>query len=318
MKSYFVSSKLFILTFTILSCSCLSIPRSNKTSGDRLESIIIERSKPLDLSKLPAQEVRSRGLVTATILGKGLPLAIDGIKALIKRDQNKYTVSYKQLKSNMFFYSKPSSLGSLDPQDIQFEGVEVKRYYTPKNKNETMAMRMVFSIAEDEASLYNLINNSLFQLQLEELELNYAKAKIPDAKWYLPWTLIYKNDDKLNLDVNISIFGSWITEQGIIYNNQKLGMAMLNLRDVPLEDPEKLKNFINEHLGKNLDGYFYLVPRSAGSYMSAENKIEKGFGQGIFAVEVNVTESGKKKFINEIIYNNIDALDQIPKAIKFK
>ncbi|EMR03221.1 hypothetical protein [Cesiribacter andamanensis] len=304
----------------LFASACTSLPVANKTAGERLESKILKRAQPLDFSALDVQEERSRGALALALLGKGLPIAVEGIKTLIRKDQEKYTASYQQVKSNLYFYDKPSAISSLDPQNIQFGGLELTRYITPKKtKQEEVALRMRFELADDPQSLYNLLNNSLFQLRLSELDLNYAKAKIPAARWYMPWTLIYANNDKLNLDIAITFYASWISEQGQIHNNEKLGLALLTLRDIPINNPQALENYQNKLRNTTLDGYFYLVPRSAGSYVSANKEIAKGFGQGVYSVDISVTESGREKFVNRIIFDNVDdALDKLPKALNLQ
>jgi hypothetical protein len=310
--------------FLLLSLSlaaCTSLPVANKTAGERLESTIIPRSQPLDFSRLEAQEERSRGALTLALLCKGLPIAVNGIKTLIKRDQEKYTASYQQVKSNLYFYDKPSAISSLDPHHIQFQGLELTRYVTNKRKEapEEVALRMRFEMAQDPQSLYNLLNNSLFQLRLSELDMNYAKAKIPAARWYLPWTLIYQKNGKLNLDIAITFYASWISEHGHIYNNEKLGLAILTLRDIPINDPLALEAYQHSMQNKLLDGYFYLVPRSAGSYINADKEVVKGFGQGVYSVDISITESGKQQFVNRVIFENVDdALDKLPRSLNLQ
>lgn len=308
-----------VLLISLLATGCMSLPTTNKRKGESLESTIITRETPLTFSSLePQEEMVSRGVALAAILAKGLPIAVDGIKALIKKDQEKYTASYQQVKSHHYFYAQPSASGALDPQNIQFQGIQLTRYFATKQDSQKVALKMRLEMDEEPQSLYNLLNNSLFQLRVKELDLQYAKAKVPAAKWYMPWTLIYKNNDILNLDVAVTFYASWIDEQGNIHNNEKLGTSLLTLRDIPINEEDALKEYSASLKGKKLDGYFYLVPRSAGSYLNNRGQVSKGFGQGVYSVDISVTESGKEEFVNKIIFENVDALDALPKSINFK
>jgi hypothetical protein len=271
---------------------------------------------------------RARGILLLPLVAKGLPIVVDGVKELIKKEQKKYTAEYALGRNNLYFYAAPSPNGMLDPRGIQFESLEIKRTVQVGPAADAVALRLQLTLPDDEASLYNLLNNSVFQLKLSDLELHYAKAKVPAAHWFMPWTLGYRAHDKVNLDVAVKFLGSWIGDDGTIHTSQTLGTALLTLRNVPINDPAALRTYEQQQRGKTLDGYFYLVPRSAGSYMSTASKegdggvrsdgITKGYGQGIYSVEATVVESGKSHLVNKVIGDNLDVLDQAPAAIMKK
>ncbi|MFD2717684.1 hypothetical protein ACFST9_03085 [Hymenobacter monticola] len=308
---------------------CMALPTTNKRANEKLELKVIERPRPLDIAAalghqrqdagLMASRGTSRGLfVLVPLLAKALPMAADGVKQLIKQEEKKYTAEYQFGKSNLYFYDAPSESGVLDPHSIKLQGFELTRT-ARTGSSDNLALRLRLDMRDDEASLFNLLNNSVFQLKVADLELHYAKAKVPAAHWYMPWTLMYRQNDKVNLDVAVKLAGSWIGDDGTMHTNQVLGTAMLTLRDVPINNPEALRAYEQQQKDKTLEGYFYLVPRSAGSYLSAptaqSDGIRKGYGQGIYSVAVTVVESGKTHFVNKAIIDNINVLDQAPAAI---
>jgi hypothetical protein len=307
---------------------CLALPTTNKRDGEKLELKVIARPKPMDIAaalnhQRQDEAYASRGNVRGLfallpLLAKGLPLAADGVKQLIKQEQKKYTAEYQFGKNNLYFYDAPSATAALDPHSIQLQGFELTRT-ARTGSADGLALRLRLDMKEDEASLYNLLNNSVFQLKVSALELHYAKAKVPAAHWFMPWTLGYRKDDKVNLDVAVKLAGSWIGDDGTIRTNQPLGTALLTLRDVPINNPDALRAYEKQQQDKALEGYFYLVPRSAGSYLGAATSlsdgIKKGYGQGIYSVAVTVVESGKTHFVNKTIIDNINVLDEAPAAI---
>lgn len=307
---------------------CMALPTTNKRKGEKLELTVIPRPKPLDIAAalnhqrqdaMIASRGEARGLfLFLPLLTKALPIAVDGVKQLIKQEQKKYTAEYQFSKSNLYFYDAPSATAMLDPHSIKLQGFEIKRT-AQTGSTDSLALRIRLDMKEDEPSLYTLLNNSIFQLKVSELKLRYAKAKIPAAHWFMPWTLIYRKHDKVNLDVAVTLSGSWIGDDGTIRTNQLLGTSLLTLRDVPINDSEALLAYEQKQQNKTLDGYFYLVPRSAGSFLGQHtgqsDGITKGYGQGVYSIAVTVVESGKTHFVNKVISDNINVMDEAPAAI---
>ena len=56
----------------------------------------------------------------------------------------------------------------------------------------------------------------------------------------------------------------------------------------------------------NVRGRSFLVPRSYGYYYNAVNQINPSYGQGIYNIVVNVTESSRSTFVNKLLYENAE------------
>lgn len=283
--------------------ACAALPNSNQHRGEKLTLRVVERPKPLAFVLQP-QVVASRGL-ELLLMGRAVSLTIDGIQSLIRREQARYSAEYHFNQSNLYFYDNPSVMSTLDPQNIRFGGLIAERQVQIGGRHDTAhvtALRVKLDMMDDAPSQYALLNNSVIRLRVGQLHLASAKAKVPAANWYLPWTLPYRQH--LNIDLTVRLLGSWIGPDGTIRKNEPLGTALLRLRDVPLADTAALRAYEKKQAGRILDGYFHLVPRSNGSYIDQNNNLKPSFGQGVYSAEVVVTESGKTLQVNQLIYDS--------------
>jgi hypothetical protein len=267
-----------------------------------------------DLAPQNANVTQSRGLITAQILGQGVSLAVDGVKKLIEIDKKIYTAEYTSALNELYFYHNLSERGAMDPEGIQFSGINILRMIDTKEGIRDTAVFL--SLALDTSNPLDLINNGIFGLKVDGFKLKNAKAKLPDSKWYLPWTLMYKNDKKMNLDFEVILNARWTTSAGVLYDNVEIGRFSINLRDIPL-DKEAQANYAAQIIGTRLDGYSFLVPRSYGFYYSLTQSLEQCYGQGMYNVQVNVNESGKDKFVTKLVQDNYGSLlDELVDNIK--
>ena len=63
---------------------------------------------------------------------------------------------------------------------------------------------------------------------------------------------------------------------------------------------------------KRLDGKCFIVPRSYGHYKTTDNNIISLYNQGLFSICVNVKESAKNNFVNEMLIQSSQAgMDEI-------
>lgn len=308
------------ISFLFIGCllgSCVSISNTNQTKNE-VTSIRIEESKEAllltDLAPQNANVTQSRGLMTAEIIGKGVSLAVDGVKKLIEIDEKKYTAEYTSALDELYFYYNLSERGAMDPEGIQFSGINFLRMVDTKEGVRDTAVYL--SLALDTSNPLDLINNGVFGLKVADFKLKYSKAKIPTTKWFLPWTLFFKNDKKINIDFDILIKARWTTSNGILYDNIEVGHFYFNLRDIPLEASEQ-KEFTKQFIGQRIDGYSFLVPRSYGFYYSLTQSLEQCYGQGMYNIQVNVNESGKEKLVTKLVQENYETLlDELKNNIK--
>jgi len=148
-----------------------------------------------------------------------------------------------------------------------------------------------------------------------------AEAKIMARKWYEPWSWIMASKfPKLNMDYEIVISSSFVTQDGGVFDNVPVGKFYLILRDIPMltTDPEYAAYYATVDETPVL-GRSFLVPRSFGYYYNAVNQIKPCYGQGIYNVVVNVTESSRSNFVSELLFENTTTmLTQMQTAIQNK
>lgn len=307
------------LFLTLVLGSCVATKNSHVIQGEDVSMKIDEQKDILVLARLDNQsQGSSRGLME-DIVGKGISLAADGVKKLIDLDKKKYTAEYKDGANELYFYNNISVRGPLDPEGIVFNGLTLMRS-VEKNKQVTSDTAVYAFFELDKDDPFQMINNSIFRLRLKELKVNYAKAKIPDVKWYLPWTWFNKKEQTINIDVEIKINATWYSDNGTFYQNIPIGLFNLNVRNLPM-DREAQQKFLNDPkkgiIGKRIQGYSLLVPRSASFIKTNNNELTSSYGQGLYNIEVNVKEASKQTFVVKSVYDNSDQLvDQLMKLKK--
>lgn len=292
----------FILISVLMSASvsCLPYKYSSKSKGE-LVSMQLNTDTLWDYQEMEPQ-IASRGGLD--IAGKVVSLCGVGIKKLIEMERKKYTAEYAGAAVNNYFYNMPSARGPLDPSGMQFSGFEFLRTVKVKRKIDTA---VYFKVSVDNSNPYDIVNNSVFRLKLDKIVVKHAKAKIPGFRWYLPWTLLYKNSRKntLNLDVDVAIYADWITNDLVMNKNVEVDRFAFSLRNAPL-DPQlgTYRSFYQSLEGSPLGGYSFIVPRSFGYYLNATKATDPCWGQGIYAVYVNVKEAGREKLVTRLLFDN--------------
>ena len=306
-----VQKLVFISAILISVSSCASYQYSNKTEQETVSMSIHENPTMLDLRTLETQEIPEYSS-RSSIFGQAASLAFSGIKYMIDKEKKKYTASYKSSKQHLYFYSNISDKGAFDPSFMQFEGFDITRTF--QNEKGQLDTALYISFAVDQDNLHEIINNSIFRLKVEEFQMNYSKVKIPASKWYTPWTWFLKERNTVNLQFEIDINASWVTEGGSIYDNQNIGKFYLSLFNIPLEKGSKeYEQYIAEQIGRQLAGYSFLVPRSHGYYRDNNYELKQCHGQGKYNITATITEAGKNHFVQKVVH---DKSDEILKTIK--
>jgi hypothetical protein len=287
--------------------SCVSSKFSNKRKGENLEVKVLEDANYLQLSSLRYQNIpdfkSAGGRGADGMLGQLTSLAILGVNKLIEIDKSQFTAHYSQSASELYFYNQLSELGHFDPSGLQFKGLELKRTVKIKGKD-TLAFFASFEI--DKSNAYEILNSSVFRLKVKELKLNFSKAKASDTRWYVPWSWGNKNlDDKMNMDIEIGFYTSYVTESGLLNNNVQIGKFSLNLRDMPL-NPKAVnaQTYYALLAGKSLTGFGFIVPRSCGYSADGATSLRKIYNQGNYNIVVDVKETGKEKYIKTVLADN--------------
>jgi hypothetical protein len=291
----------------IFLTGCVATKSSYKTKGEEVALNITEDVSLIAYATMRPQEIpdlasRSRGV--ADMAGKAISAAVQGIIFLVDKEKKKYTADYQSTVGQCYFYDQISPNSPFDPTGMQFTGFTLIRMIQDKKGNSDTALYARFSV--DMNNAYEIINNSTFSLKLDELKVDYSKAKIMALKWYEPWSWFMASKyPKLNMDFEIVIASSYVTQDGAIFDNVPIGKFYLILRDIPMssDDPE-YKGFYESIVDKPLLGRSFLVPRSFGYYYPALNQIKPCYGQGIYNIVTNVTESSRSNFVSELLFEN--------------
>jgi hypothetical protein len=278
------------LSILVLFGSCTSYKYSNKTVKEEVVMASLDYKDPVTLQKVLAQnnpsEV-SRGFVSSDMLIQGANLAIQGVKYLIDESKKKYVAEYTGGIHNENFYATNSKSGMLDPEGIQFKGFVFERKFADKKKETLDAVKIAVSL--DESKMEDLYFNARFYLKLDSAVIDYAKVKLNDKKWYIPWTWFIKKQTTFNLDMEINILANWLDETGSIHSDVPFGKFILPLRNIPV-DPnsdarkvyfEKLKN--TRYFPANNYATFCAIQgkfREAEQYYEKKKFVYLSFGLG--------------------------------------
>ncbi len=295
----------------IQSCATAS-RQGSATRNDELKMKITEKPDVIDYAALAKQDVpdmaeradKSRGPMTG-LVGGAVSLATNAVKQMIAKDQKKYTAEYSYGLTDLYFYDQLSVDGPFDPLGLQFSGFKIIRMFENKGKSDTA---LIAEFELDTATPYEILNNSVFRLKLKSLQLNYAKAKVP------------ANNNFLNMDFEIILNSSYVNNQGALFKNIELGRFYFFLRKAPLDkDDAGYDAYYQSLVGKKLDGQSFIVPRSFGYHITGSNNAQPSYSQGAYTITVNVKESSKNTFVNQLIVDNSGQLvEALGGAIKKK
>ncbi|MEI8278602.1 MAG: hypothetical protein WCG87_02495 [Bacteroidota bacterium] len=183
---------------------------------------------------------------------------------------------HKLKNDSTYFYSKDSHSGPFDVRDMQFSGFTVARFFEA-NGEKKLAFAATFEI--DTTNLIELAHDGIFRLKMKKVVVDFAKAKIPAGK------------RKLNLNINVEFFTSYITKEGQMQNNVSLGSFSTSINDITLNDTASA----NEYNDTPMDGYSFVVPRSYYKSVKGDS-----WNQGAFTVVVKVSEISKQRYINRL------------------
>ncbi len=288
-------------TLAIVAAVCMQGCSSSKQGyagkNDEVKMNISEKANVIDYAALKQQEVpdmasrsdKGRGEFTG-IIGGTISLATNAVKQMIAKDKARYTAQYTYGLTDLYFYDQLSIEGPFDPLGLQFSGFKLVRTFENKGKMDTA---LIAEFELDAANPYEILNNSIFRLKLKSLQLNYAKAKVPT------------NNNFLNMDFEITFNSSYVNSQGALFKNIELGKFYFFLRKAPLDKNDAgYEAYYKNLIGKKLDGQSFIVPRSFGYHITGKNNAQPSYSQGAYTITVNVKESSKNTFVNQMIIDN--------------
>lgn len=287
----------FLSAVCITGSGCTSSKQGFAAKNDEVRMNISEKPDIINYAALQQQNVpdmaarsdRSRGEFTG-IIGGTISMATNAVKQMIAKDKAKYTAEYNYGLTDLYFYDQLSVEGPFDPLGLQFNGFKLVRTFENNGKMDT-ALTAEFEL--DAVNPYEIINNAVFRLKLKSLQLNYAKAKVPN------------NNNFLNMDFEITFNSSYVNSQGALFINIELGKFYFFLRKAPLDkNAPGYDAYYKNLVGKKLDGQSFIVPRSFGYHITGKNNAQPSYSQGAYNITVNVKESSKNSFVNQMIIDN--------------
>jgi hypothetical protein len=299
----------FIAGFAILFSGCATNKYSSKVEG---ESVALKVKEDANLIKYAtmqpqsapelASESKNRGMMD--IIGKVASVAANGVISLVDNEKNKFSASYQNSVGQCYFYDQISESSALDPTGMQFAGFTFLRLVKDNLGKTDTAVYAKFKV--DESNAYEIINNSVFKLKLDELKVNYAKAKIMAKKWYQPFSWgIDSEYPTLNMDFEITFTSSYVTREGVIFDEVPIGKFYLTLRNIPLDKTDPAHDKFYSNIKNNaVIGRSFLVPRSFGYYYNSRHQIKPSYGQGMYNIVVKVNESSRPNFVQKMLFDN--------------
>ena len=291
------SRLLLFITGAIWFYGCSSSRQGYAGKNDEVKMNINEKPDVINYAALQQQNVpdmagrsdKGRGEFTG-IIGGTISLATNAVKQMIAKDKARYTATYTYGLTDLYFYDQLSLDGPFDPLGLQFSGFKLVRTFENNGRMDT-ALTAEFEL--DTGNPYEILNNSIFRLKLKSLQLNYAKAKVPG------------NNNYLNMDFEINFFSSYVNSQGALFKNIELGKFYFFLRKAPLDkNAAGYEQYYKDLVGKKLDGQSFIVPRSFGYHITGKNNAQPSYSQGAYNITVNVKESSKNSFVNQMIIDN--------------
>lgn len=290
--------------------SCAGSRQGSASEREDVQMKIQEKPDVINYASLKMQDVPdmasrgtgNRGALTG-IVGGAVSLATSTVKQMIAKDQKKYNAQYSYGLTDLYFYDQLSVDGPFDPLGLQFSGFKLVRTFENNGRMDT-ALTAEFEL--DVTNPYEILNNAVFRLKLKSLQLNYAKAKVPG------------NNNFLNMDFEITFNSSYVNSQGALFKNMELGKFYFFLRQAPLDKAAPgYETYYKNLVGKKLDGQSFIVPRSYGYHIVGTNSAQPSYSQGAYNILVNVKESSKNTFVNQMIIDNSSQLvDALGGAIK--
>lgn len=252
---------------------------------DTARNLIPFASIPVQKPLVMGEDMGSGRGVAGMIVTK----VVQGIQQMIDNRQKKYVSEYSFALQDENFYHGISAVGPFDPTAIKFKGFTVARIYTDESGKTDTAFVARFALDTSRENIQEILNNGIFRLRLESFSLRLAKVKVPDA------------DKKLNMDFEISIVSSYLSENGTMNPDVTVGKFVFPVRNAPLDEKDPAYATYYKKLEKSpCIGQSFLVPRSAGYYNNG-NGFDRCWGVGLYTVKVNVKESSKNTFIDKVI-----------------
>lgn len=219
---------------------------------------------------------------------------------MIERECN-YTDSMSSIKGLKDFYSEVSTLGALDPSNINFNGISIRGVREGKEV-------LYMSCHIDTTRLDHMFQHSKFNLVLDTLIFHPYECHLPNLQangirlmrgetTERDNSFSFDERQNLRIGLDMTLTSSWINEAVMVMDNVELGKFKLNV-DIDKNSPvfiySRKQIEQNRALGLNRDTTFiqiegdcFVVPRS---YMPISGG-KRMWGTGEYNIKVKMRES---------------------------
>ena len=242
---------------------------------------------------------------TSNLLSVGVNYLVEAMKSENKKWYSaalSHCTLSRRLKSETTikdFYSAPSSLGAMDPQNIQFKGFGCHHYLEENGKeNRGEEVFYVFcSLLMDSVGKNSIINHSKFLVEVDSLMFNPKYCGLPNDTLDVLTPFDFSKRSDLTLTVKTRIYSSWINEAIMVTNDQLLGEFTIMARiDPSVLNKDSVfiykKNDPRYNKLVSVVGDCFIVPRSFTGTNDGST-YSSTWGTGQYRIEMDINETCK-------------------------
>ena len=131
----------------------------------------------VQVTKREASERPAGDPLIAAVVPLVADYAIRKVGQELEAESKRYTADYAGFVSDSGFYPDESAT----PTPV-FAGIEVRRLIKSANDPNAVALYLKLGMTSSGGG------NNQYRLSAQNVVLSYAKAKVPDQRWYLPWS----------------------------------------------------------------------------------------------------------------------------------
>lgn len=237
-------------------------------------------------------------------------MGINYLANVIKGDREKWhTTAEQQCKYTHVlsaestiddFYALPSIQGSMDPENMRFNGFGCKSFIELQDEpGKGIDVFYIYcKMKRDSEGLKHIINHSKFLVELDTLIYNPRYCNLPnDSTGSVESRFDFEKRKDLTFQLKVRIFSSWINQATMIQKDQQLGEFTITARI----DKSKLNANGLFVLDKNdpdykklvsIEGDCFIVPRSFTGTTDANN-YQPAWGTGQYRIEMELSETCK-------------------------
>lgn len=195
------------------------------------------------------------------------------------------------------FYGAPSVKGSMDPENLKFEGFGCKNYIElSETPGEGVNVFYIFcKMRRDSIGLSHIVNHSKFLVEIDTLIFIPKYCNLPnDPTGNAENRFSFDKRKDLKLTLKARLYSSWMNQATMITNDEQLGEFTVHVK-IDSTKLDSLGQFIYKKDDPayqkliSIEGDSYIVPRSFTGTTDAQN-YQPSWGTGQYRIEMEVSE----------------------------